>query len=194
MTPELTSDFSPFGSQPYFCLLSLLFFSRGMDLLSTWVATPTLALEGNPLAKKLGWRLGALVNFAICFLFAFWPLSAVAVVTSSLLVAAHNFQSAWLMRTMGEDGYRRWFVDRLSRTPLPFYFICRLGEIMMMALIGGGLLLVSRSDSIAFSIGLGMLLYVVIVLLFTTLALVRMRRRFADEAVAASHGAQIVDD
>jgi hypothetical protein len=130
----------------------------------------------------------------MCFLFAFWPLSAIAVVTSGLLVAAHNFQTAWLMRTMGEDEYRRWFVDHLSRTPLPFYFICRLGEISMFALIGVGLLWVSHSDSISFAIGLGVLLYVVIVMLFTTMALVRLRRRFAAEAIAASHGAQIVDD
>ena len=29
-----------------------------MDFLSTWVATPNLVLEGNPIAKKLGWRWG----------------------------------------------------------------------------------------------------------------------------------------
>ena len=32
--------------------------ARGMDFLSTWVATPNLVLEGNPIAKKLGWKMG----------------------------------------------------------------------------------------------------------------------------------------
>ena len=194
MTSVGTSDFLPFGSQQYFLMLSLLLFARGMDFFSTWVATPNLALEGNPLAKKLGWKLGAIVNFAMCFIFARWPSTAIIVATSSLLVAAHNFHSAWLMRTMGEEEYRQWFVERLARTPLPFYFVCLLGETMMMALVGGGILCFSRLDSVPFSIGLGILLYVVIVLFFTTLSIVRMRKRFANEIVAASRGVEVFDE
>ena len=36
----------PFGSRAYLVMLVLLVFSRGMDFLSTWVATPNLVLEG----------------------------------------------------------------------------------------------------------------------------------------------------
>lgn len=194
MNSSVTLDVVPFGCQEYFLMLSLLFFSRGMDFFSTWVATPTLALEGNPLARKMGWKIGAVVNVVMCFVFARWPFSAVIVATSGFLVAAHNFHSAWLMRTMGEDEYRRWFLERLSRTPLPFYFICLLGETMMVALVGAGLLFSSRSDSWAFAIGVGILLYVVIVLFFTTLSLVRMRRRFAAGIIAASRGGDLFDE
>lgn len=48
-------DFVPFASRSYALLFLLLFVSRGMDFLSTWVATPNMVLEGNPIAKKLGW-------------------------------------------------------------------------------------------------------------------------------------------
>jgi hypothetical protein len=183
----MTSDLIPFGKPLYFLMLSLLLFSRGMDFLSTWVATPTLALEGNPLAKKLGWRLGGVVNVALCIGFAFWPLTAIIVITSGLLVAAHNFHSAWLMRTMGEEEYRRWFVERLARTPLPFYFVCLLGETILTALVGAGVVYFSDVEKVPFAIGLGIMMYAVIVLFYTTLSLVRMRRRFAAEALAASH-------
>ena len=40
-----------FGSRGYLLMLGLLVFGRGMDFLSTWIATPNLALEGNPIAK-----------------------------------------------------------------------------------------------------------------------------------------------
>jgi hypothetical protein len=183
----MTSDFIPFASPLYFLMLSLLLFSRGMDFLSTWVATPSLALEGNPLAKKLGWKLGAVVNIVLCIAFALWPLTAIIVITSGLLVAGHNFHAAWLMRTMGEDEYRRWFVERLAHTPLPFYFACLLGETAMIALVGIGLLCFSNVEKVPFAIGLGIIMYAVIILFYTTLALVRMRRRFAAEAVAAAH-------
>src|SRR5208283_620902 len=103
----------PFASRGYVLMLGLLLFARGMDFLSTWVATPNLMLEGNPLARKMGWKIGALVNVALCFLFAFWPLTAIIVITAGLLVAAHNFHAAWLMRAMGEEAYRQWYLEQI---------------------------------------------------------------------------------
>src|SRR5437762_3682919 len=93
----------PFGSADYFLLLGILFFARGMDFLSTWIATPNLVLEGNPIAKKLGWKWGVVVNVALVTGLAMWPLSAIVVATASVLVASRNFQSAWLMHSMGEQ-------------------------------------------------------------------------------------------
>ena len=166
-----------FASPPYFLMLGLLVFARGMDFLSTWVATPNLLLEGNPLARKMGWKIGALVNLALCFTFAFWPLTAIIVITAGVLVAAHNFHSAWLMRSMGEHAYREWFLQRLEQTPLPFYFACLLGEMVLTALIGVGLILSSADDSIPFAIGFGIVGYAAIVLFYTSLSVWRLRRR-----------------
>src|SRR5512140_2018252 len=96
-------EFVPFGCRLYAICFLLLFVARSMDILSTRVATPNLVLEGNPIAKKLGWNWGIPFNVAACLGLAFWPVSAIVVSTTSLLVAARNFQSAWLMRTMGEE-------------------------------------------------------------------------------------------
>ena len=93
-------DLVPFGSRTYGEILVLLFVARGMDFLSTWIATPNMVLEGNPMAKKLGWKWGIPLNLALCFGFAFWPLPAIVISTTSVLVAARNFQSAWLMRSL----------------------------------------------------------------------------------------------
>jgi hypothetical protein len=169
-------DILPFASPGYFFMLALLLFGRGMDFLSTWVATPSLLLEGNPLARMMGWRWGAAVNLILCFTFAFWPLTAIIVITSSLLVAAHNFHAAWLMRSMGEDAYRQWILQRLSETPLPIYFACLVGETFLTALVGAALICVSNSDSIPFSIGFGIVAYSAIVFFYTTLSLWRRRR------------------
>ena len=86
-------DLIPFGSARYFLILALLLFARGMDFLSTWIATPNLVLEANPIAKKLGWKWGMAVNLLLCPAFALWPLPAIVIITTSLLVAARNFQS-----------------------------------------------------------------------------------------------------
>ncbi len=81
-------DSVPFAGREYFVMLAILVFARGTDFLSTWVATPHLVLEGNPIAKWLGWKWGALVNVALVATLARWPLSAIVVSTASVLVAA----------------------------------------------------------------------------------------------------------
>src|SRR6266581_3090235 len=109
-------DSVPFASREYCLILALLAFARGTDFLSTWVATPHLVLEGNPIAKWLGWKWGAVVNVIVVTTLAMWPISAIVVSTASVLVAARNFQSAWLMRSMGEAAYRDWYGQRMSET------------------------------------------------------------------------------
>ncbi|HEX3720102.1 MAG TPA: hypothetical protein VH595_19305 [Verrucomicrobiae bacterium] len=172
----MTGDYLPFGSRGYVVMFMLLLFARGMDFLSTWLATPNLVLEGNPLAKKLGWKWGAIVNVVLCFCFAFWPLTAIIVITAGLLVAAHNFHWAWLMRSMGEDAYREWFSERLEQTRMPFFLVCLLGETGLTGIIGGALVWFAEMNSIAFAIGFGIVAYSAIVLFYTVLSLWRMRR------------------
>ena len=122
----------------------LLVVSRGMDFLSTWVATPNMVLEGNPIAKKLGWKWGIPLNVVLCFGFAFWPLPAIVISTTSVLVASRNFQSAWLMRSLGEHLYREWHVERVQQTSITLYLFCLVGQTALTALVGLGLYLIAR--------------------------------------------------
>ncbi len=133
-------DSVPFASGAYFAALGILVFARGMDFLSTWVATPHLVLEGNPLAKWLGWKWGAVVNAAFCVALARWPLPAMILSTTSMLVAARNFQQAWLMRSMGEELYRDWHVARLQETRMPLFLFCLFGQTALTAGLGAGLI------------------------------------------------------
>jgi hypothetical protein len=173
----MSGDMLKFGGSTYLLMLGLLLFARGADFVSTWVATPNLLLEGNPLARKLGWKLGIVVNFALCFGLAFWTTTALVVVTASLLVAAHNFHSAWLMRSMGEEVFRQWYSERLSETRLRLYVGCLIGETGVTALVGVGVIHWSRMDSNAFAIGSGIVAYALIVLFYTLLSVWHLRRR-----------------
>jgi hypothetical protein len=164
----------PFGSFEYCVLLALLLFARGMDFLSTWVATPRLVLEGNPIAKWLGWKWGALVNLIVCALCAVAPLPAIIISTTSLLVAARNFQGAWLMRVMGEYEYRIWMSERLVSGRRGLYIACLVAQCALVAFIGivliwYGVLL------IPVGIGYGMLVFAIAVLFYSLLSLVRSR-------------------
>jgi hypothetical protein len=171
-----------FGSHEYLLMLGLLVFGRGMDFLSTWTATPNLALEGNPIAKKLGWKWGLLLNAVVVVVLAMWPLSAIVVTTASVLVAARNFQSAWLMRSLGEDAYRAWHVQRIRETPVTLHLSCLAGNTLLTALVGAALIGFSRMRLVPFGIGMGMVAYAIAVAFYSLLAIWRIHRAFKREA------------
>jgi len=168
----------PFWSADYFIFLGLLILSRGMDFLSTWTATPHLVLEGNPIAKWLGWKWGALINLAVCLLCATAPLPSVVVITTSLLVAARNFQGAWLMRTMGEFNYRYWMSTQLAAGSRRLFIVCLLAQTALIGIIGFALVWFGGNLLIPIGVGLGMLVYAFAVLLYSLLSLARRQRRF----------------
>jgi hypothetical protein len=169
-------DLVPFGSSFYYLLLALLLAARGADFLSTWIATPNLVLEGNPIAKKLGWRAGVVLNVVVCVGFASWPLPAIVISTTSVLVAARNLQSAWLMRSLGEEPYRFWFVERVRETPMKLYLFCLLGQTLLVASVGLALMYFSQYFLVPFAVGMGIVTYALAVTFFTLLSLWRVRR------------------
>jgi hypothetical protein len=170
-------DTVSFASRDYCLMLLLLVFARGMDFLSTWIATPNLVLEGNPLAKKLGWKWGLALNVVLCVALAAWPLSAIVVATASVLVAARNFQSAWLMHSLGEEIYRQWHVERVRETRITLYLLCLAGNTLLTAGVGAALIYSSKLRLlIPFAIGMGMVAYAIAVAFYTLLAIWRIRR------------------
>jgi hypothetical protein len=175
-------EFVQFASRSYALLFLLLLVSRGMDFLSTWVATPNMVLEGNPIAKKLGWRWGIPLNVVLCFGFAFWPLPAIVISTTSVLVAARNFQSAWLMRSLGEQLYRDWHVERVQETSITLYLFCLFAQTALTAGVGGAVIYFSDLRLVPLAIGLGIVSYAVAVAFYTLLGIWRLRRSERNQA------------
>jgi hypothetical protein len=173
----MAEEFVPFGSPIYFAFLAALIFARSMDFLSTWVATPNLVLEANPIAKKMGWRIGLLFNACICVVFALWPLPTIVIITTSLMVAARNFQSAWLMRSFGEHEYRFWMSERLAQAPRPLFIFCLLGQTSLVGLVGAGLMCFSGWQLVPFGVGMGMVTYAFAILVYSSLSVWRARTR-----------------
>lgn len=166
-------EFIPFASREYFIFLGLALFARGMDFLSTWIATPHMVLEGNPIAKWLGWKWGIMVNLALCAGLALLPLAAIIIATTSLLVAARNFQGAWLMHSMGEEAYRAWMTERLASGYTGLFLFCLFAQCASLAGIGAALLMWSDYLIVPFGVGIGLIGYALAVLIYTLLSLRR---------------------
>lgn len=150
----------------WWCLAGAAF-GRIADLLSTWIATPGLELEGNPLARWLGWKRGVLLNVIVVPIVACWPMLAVSLATTSCLVASRNLQQAWLMRTMGEARYRIWFSGRVLEASRGLVLGCHMGEALLTGGLGVVLMWLGPQQVVSFGIGLGMAAYGFAVAVFT---------------------------
>jgi hypothetical protein len=173
----MLDEFAPFGSQRYYILLGFLALARAMDFISTFVATPNLVLEANPLARKMGWKIGIPVNVLLCVVIPLWPLPALVIITTSILVAARNFQSAWLMRSMGETNYRLWMTEKLSQVPRRLFFGCLLAQAILYTGVGLALMFYSHWHLVPFGIGMGMITYALAVFVYTLLSVWRIAAR-----------------
>lgn len=146
---------------------------RGADMVSTWIATPRLELEGNPIARLLGWRWGVILNILVLPVVACWPMLAVSLSTTSALVAARNLQQAWLIRSMGESNYRYWLAGRIIESNRGVVLSCHLGEGILVGGVGMVLMLMGPMHLVSFGIGLGLFAYGFVVAIFTIWSFLR---------------------
>ncbi|MEY4690734.1 MAG: hypothetical protein RIT19_1059 [Verrucomicrobiota bacterium] len=174
MSPSVP-EFVPPGSAPWCLFAGLALAGRTADLVSTWIATPNLALEGNPLARRLGWRWGIPINGLASLGIGCLPGLAIAVATTSALVAARNFQNAWIMRSMGEWSYRLWMSERIDEAPRALPALSFIAEAGLTLVPGLALVLFTEPGGVAPSVGLGICAYSAAVALFTLMALWRRR-------------------
>ncbi len=168
--------YATFGGKTYFFLVALLVVARGLDFLSTWIATPNLELEANPIARRIGWHGGVLVNAVVCAVFGMWPLPAIVIMTASVLVAARNFQVAWLMRSMGEPCYRAWISERISESKRGLFLFCLVAQGTLLAAVGAALIHFSDWKPVPFGIGTGVVAYAILVVLFSMISVWRTWR------------------
>ena len=114
--------------------------SRLGDIGTTYLVSPTLRVEANPIARRLGWKF--IFATSIIALIPYRSIhGGVLVLTASFLIAASNASEAMLARFMGEENYaalnreaiqKMPFVLGLSLLCLPAIFLMMLGLMMLL--------------------------------------------------------------
>jgi len=111
------------NSHPDHFLFIVLLISRIGDILTTYIATPNLKLEGNPLVRKLRWPF-AIISIFVAFV-AYIDLDlALTVAVVFLLVCASNASKMWMMRVLGEDEYLKLYYGLVQKASLGFSLVC----------------------------------------------------------------------
>ena len=160
-------------------LCGLLLLSRIGDIGTTYLVTPNLMLEANPIVRKLGWPF-AFLTLGACLLPYVDVSFAVTALILFLFVSASNAGKIWIVRTMGETAYAALLLDLARRSRLSHALLGVAATAFFVALAGGTMVLFYPSDEAwGFWLGLGVLLYALAVWFYGTLATVRLFRRAA---------------
>ena len=153
-------------------------FGRGLDLFSTWIVTPHLALEANPLARRMRWRTLVLLNLPLLALpFAHQGLS-VTFIVASLLVAGTNLAHGALARGMGEKRQLESQIEALRRIGLPLALAMNSAGMAIVAAAGALLMaLAGGPAALAFWGGLGVTMCGAAGMVHLNWAIVRLHRK-----------------
>ncbi len=113
----------------------LLLLARLGDVGSTYLATPKLKLEANPVVRRFKWPFAWLTLLTALLPYYSLGLGIVFLVTS-LLVCASNFSKLWLMRAMGEEAYHELVISFAAKAHVPPTIVFILMPAVCVATIG----------------------------------------------------------
>ena len=146
-------------------LFVLLFISRLGDIVSTYLATPNLVLETNPIIRKLRWPYAVFTIF-VCFIPYYDTGVALILLAPSLLVSSSNFSRLWFITTLGEKEYKKLLLAVRRKGNYDNACYCMGMSGIFMFLLGFLLLMVSPKDSWPLYIGFGIEIYSLVILLY----------------------------
>jgi len=156
-------------------LFALILVSRLGDIGTTYLITPKLKLEANPIARKLGWWFGAL-TVLVCIVPYYSTALGVAVLVPSLLISSSNTAKIWFVRAYGESEYYE-LLHRLARTSKFSHAITGTILSALFIALAGLVLLFFYPDPIhdwGYWVAMGFLIYSVVIGLYGCLYFARL--------------------
>ena len=172
-------DFLSRGQNFEHLLALLILLGRGGDIGSTYLASPTLRLETNPVIRRFRWPL-AILSLALCLLPYYNTALAVMVLAPSLLVSGSNLSRGWVAHAVGEEELLAFLRAAARRISLGKALGFAGGGGAFVALAGGVLLLLSGGErEWAFWFASGVIVYGVAIGVYGSLFLLRLRREAA---------------
>jgi Na+-transporting NADH:ubiquinone oxidoreductase subunit NqrB len=167
------------NSHPDHFLFVVLLVSRVGDILTTYVATPNLKLEGNPIVRRLRWPF-AVVSILIAFI-AYVDLGlALTAAGLFLLVCASNAAKMWMMRVLGEEEYLKLYSSMVQRATFTFSLTCLWAPSFFIFILG--MAMYAFTGEAGHSVADGFFLYAFAIGFYGTFSYLRSRRKVSTVA------------
>ena len=160
-------------------LAVLIFIARLGDIGSTYLATPTLKMESNPLMRFGGWKLAILTVFA-CLIPYYDAQLGLTMLVLSLLVTGSNLSKGWLMRALGETDYQAMIRSAALRSSLPAALGFSLGGAVSVWFAGAVMMFASGgSETWGYWAASGVALYGLAIGFYGAISTVKLFRSLA---------------
>lgn len=159
-------------------LCGLILLARIGDIGSTYLATPKLKLEMNPIAKKLGWPF-AMATLLVCLVPYYSTAFGIVVLVPSLLVSASNTRAIWFVRAYGETEFQNLTEQMARKSKLSHALTASVVSAFFIALIGLTLLLLSPNPNTdwGYWFGLGFLVSALAMTIHSSVHYIRLFRK-----------------
>ena len=149
--------------------------SRVADVWTTYLVTPTLRLEANSIARRLGWGF-ALLTILVGFVPYWWPPLGIVVFTTSFMVAASNASKIVMARALGEEGLAALNRQIFLNTPIwPGLFFLIMPALFITALGASFLFFYPWEPAWGYYFGIGMFTYAFAILVWYPIRYFRVR-------------------
>jgi len=162
-------------------LAALVLVSRLGDLGSTWLASPTLRLEANPIARRLGWRF-AILSLGVAAVPYYNTSLGVMALTASFLVTASNLSSGWMMRALGEEEMTALLHRVARRSTLRSALGFTLGAGTATMIVGLLMIWLCRQTEWGYFFGWGVLAFALVKIVYGGGYMIRLYRRVGRES------------
>ncbi len=168
-------------------LCALILLSRLADIGSTWLVSPTLKLEANPVVRKLGWWY-ALATVLVCLIPYYSTAYGIAVLIPSLMVSAGNTKKIWFARAYGEAEYDELMLRLARKSRLSHALAPMIAAAGLIASIGFVLVLLCPDPARdwGYWFGFGFIAYGIVICIHGSLFFVRLFRRAAQGSAGAA--------
>lgn len=135
-------------------LCGLILLGRIGDIISTWLITPKLELEANPVLRRLGWRFAVLTLLLCLVPYVVNPLIAVILVPPFLMISGSNIGKIWVVRALGEKKVLEQSVEAARNSTFGKAAACALLSGAFFILTGVVLVCFSRLETDRTVVGL----------------------------------------
>ena len=170
--------------RPLDILFALTLLSRVCDLLSTWLVSPRLLLESNPIVRRFRWPFGFL-TLGAAFLAYVQPEMTVMLAVGSFLVAGNNCTKIAASRALGEQKLYENAITLAGSVPYWDGLVSRLAPVPCYLLLAGLIyFLCPSAQDWGNYIGTGVVIYSFVFTVYGTASYNRYRK-LAKAAVLA---------
>ena len=138
-----------------FCVLLLI--GRLGDIISTYIVTPNLKLEANPIVRKFRYPF-AFATIFVCVV-PYWNLGlGLALIVASYLVSFLNISKMWFLKTLGEEDAFKLYLYIAQKSSLKMAILPSVIACSFLAAIGAiCLLFYPHTSDWGFYFGIGVI-------------------------------------